>query len=333
MKHLTLLLVTLVLLLCSCGSEKFTREQKNYTLPDQYENIGKPGLVYIPHISGDFVTVFNPIGMKVEGKISGGKGPCSVLILQDGTKGYITNFSSGDVTVFDAKTNGHIITVKTQEHPADLLEIPGLNKVLVSHESQSTIDVINTIDNSVEALKETCTGKMYYLKNSGKIFVPQIFTPFIKIIDPATLHITSQIETGGRPMAMAFTSDEESGYLANYDSAEVAKIDIASGQIVFKIKNIPSPRGIAVSPDNSILAVTNVKDNTLTIIDALTDNVSKTIFGLSMPTDVIFTADGNYIIVCNQGSALISVIETKSLEIKDNVKVASNPITLFADYR
>ncbi|HRE11244.1 MAG TPA: hypothetical protein PK605_15720 [Ignavibacteria bacterium] len=52
-----------------------------------------------------------------------------------------------------------------------------------------------------------------------------------------------------------------------------------------------------------------------------------------MPTDVIFTSDGNYIILCNQGSALISVIETKSLEIKDNVKVASNPITLFADYR
>jgi len=320
-------------ILCSCGNDKFTTEQKNYILPDQYENLGEPGFIYIPHIAGDFVTVLNPSGMKVTGKISAGKGPCSALILQDGSKGYITNFSSGDVTVFDVKTNSLLKTVKTQNHPADLLEIPGLNKVLVSHESQSTIDVINTIDNSVEALKETCTGKMYYLINSGKIFVPQIFTPFIKIIDPATLHITSQIETGGRPMAMAFSSDEKFGYLANYDSAEVAKIDITSSQVVLKIKNIPSPRGIAISPDNSILAVTNVKDNTLTIIDAFTDNVSKTIYGLSMPTDIIFTSDGKYLIVCNQGSAVISVIETKSLEIKDNVKVASNPITLFADYR
>lgn len=333
MKHLTLLLVTLVLLLCSCGSEKFTREQKNYTLPDQYENIGKPGLVYIPHISGDFVTVFNPIGMKVEGKISGGKGPCSVLILQDGTKGYITNFSSGDVTVFDAKTNGHIITVKTQEHPADLLEIPGLNKVLVSHESQSTIDVINTIDNSVEALKETCTGKMYYLKNSGKIFVPQIFTPFIKIIDPATLHITSQIETGGRPMAMTVTKDEKFAYLANYDSTEVAKIDLTTDNVILKIKDIHSPRGINISADNSLVAVTNVRGNSVTLIEPANDKVKKTIYGLLMPVDVIFTADNNYLLVCNQGNGTISVIDTKSFEIKDNIKVASNPITLFGDYR
>lgn len=320
-------------ILCSCGNDKFTTEQKNYVLPENYENQGQPGLIYIPHISADFVTVFNPSGMKVEGKVPGGKGPCSALILNDGSKGYITNFFSGDVTVFDTKTNKLIKTVKTQEHPADLLEIPGSNKVLVSHESQSSIDVINTIDNSVEDLKETCTGKMYYLKNAGKIFVPQIFTPFIKIIDPSTLHIVNQIETGGRPMAMAFTSDEKYGYLANYDSAEVAKIDIATGKIVLKIKNIPSPRGIALSPDNSILAVTNVKDNSLTIADAIADKVSKTIYGLSMPTDVIFTNDGSYILVCNQGSALISVIDVKTMEIKDNVKVALNPITLFADYR
>ena len=333
MKHLTLLFMIISFILCSCGNDKFTTEQKNYILPDQYENLGEPGLIYIPHISADFVTVFNPSGMKVEGKIPGGKGPCSVLILHNGSKGYITNFFSGDVTIFDARTNKLIKTVKTQDHPADLLEIPGTNKVLVSHESQSSIDVINTNDNSVEELKETCTGKMYYLKSSGKIIVPQIFTPFIKIIDPNTLHIIAQIETGGRPMTMTFTSDEKFGYLANYDSAEVAKIDIASGQSVLKIKDIPTPRGINLSPDNTILAVTNVRHNSLTIIDLLTDKVTKTIFGLSMPVDVIFTKDGNYVLVCNQGNGSVSVIDTKTLTIKENIKIASNPITLFADYR
>lgn len=333
MKRLAWFLIVFTLFLHSCGNDKFTTEQKNYLLPDQYENIGQQGLVYIPHIGADFVSVLNPSGMKLAGKIPAGNGPCRIIILNDGSKGYITNFMSNDVTVFDPATNKALSTVKTQEHPSDLLELSQQKKILVTHESGNTIDVINIDDNNVTALNEVCTGPMYYLKNSGKIYVPQIFSPFIKIIDPATLHIVSQITTGGRPMSMAFTSDEKFGYLANFDSAEIAKIDITKEEVVIKIKDVKSPRGICISPDNKLLAVTNVVDNSLTVIDLNTDKITKIIYGLSMPTFVIYSHDGNYMLVCNQGNNTISVIDAKSLEIKDNIKVASNPISLFGDYR
>lgn len=333
MKHLIFLILVFGFILFSCSSEKFTTEQKNYILPVMYENIGKPGLIYIPHIAGDFVTVFNPSGMKPEGKISAGAGPCSMIILKDGSKGYIANFNSNDITVFDAKTNKIITAIKSSEHPSTIFELPGRNKVLVSHQSSNGISVINTIDESITELKEISTGIMYYVKNQDKIYMPQIFTPFIQVIDPNTLQIIKQIETGGRPMALAVTNDEKYAYLANYDSTEIAKIDMASDLVILKIKDIPSPRGIRLSPDNTILAVTNVRDNSLTVIDPSTDKVTKTIFGLSMPVDVVFTGDGSYILVCNQGNGSISVIDTKTLTIKENVKVASNPITLFTDYR
>jgi YVTN family beta-propeller protein len=79
--------------------------------------------------------------------------------------------------------------------------------------------------------------------------------------------------------------------------------------------------------------VTNVKDNSVTAIDPKTDAVIKTIFGIPMPTDVKFTPDGNYALVCSQGSASVAVIEVKSLEIKERIKTASNPITIFQDNR
>lgn len=333
MKRLTWFLIVFALFLYSCGSDKFTTEQKTYLLPDRYENIGQQGFIYIPHIACEFVTVLNPSGMKLIGKIPAGNGPCRIIILKDGSKGYITNFVSNDVTVFDPGTNKIISTLKTQDHPSEILELSQQKKVLVTHESGNTIDVINIDDNKVTALNEECTGPMYHLKNSGKIYVPQIFTPFIKIIDPATLHIVSQITTGGRPMAMAFTSDEKYGYLANLDSSEVSKIDVVKEEEILKIKNVKSPRGIVISPDNSTLAVTNVVDNSLTVIDLNTDKITKIIYGLSMPVFVIYTPDGNYMLVCNQGNGTISVIDPKSHEIKDNLKVASNPISLYNDFR
>ena len=333
MKHITLLFLIFSVFFCSCGNEKFTTEQKNYILPDNYENQGEPGLVYIPHISVDFVSVINPSGMKLTGKIPGGSGPCAIIILKDGSRGYIANYWSNDVTVFDPKTNKKIADVKTNEHPTSLLELPGKNKVLITHQSSNGMCVINTTDNSVTKLNEVCNGFMKYLKKTDKIYIPQIFTPFIQIVDPNTLHIINQIETGGRPMSMAISSDEKFGYLANYDSTEVIKIDLTTDQIILKIKNVPSPRWIAFSPDNKILMVTNVKDNSVSIIDPLTDKVTKTIFGIPMPTDVVFTNDGNYALVCSQGSAVVAVIEMKTLEIKENIKVASNPITLYLDNR
>lgn len=336
MKQLALILVFIsALLFGACSNQKdiFTDEQKLYVLTDNYEGQGAPGLFYIPHASSDFVSVINPSGMKLMGKINAGNGPCAVLILKDGSKGYIANYMSNDVTIFDPKTNKKITAVQTYEHPTALLELPGRNKVLVTHQSDGGLCVINTLDNSVTKMAEYCSGFMNYVKSQDKIYLPQIFAPFIQVMDANTLHVIKQIETGGRPMSMAVSPDEKFGYLANYDSTEVAKIDLTTGEIALKIKNIPSPRWIEFSPDGNILMVTNVKDNSVTVIDPKTDAVVKTIFGIPMPTDVKFTPDGNYALVCSQGSASVAVIEVKSLEVKEKIKTASNPITIFQDNR
>lgn len=334
MKQITgFILVLVSIFFASCASEKFTEEQKSYTLPDKYEKISQPGLIYVSHISNDFVTVLDPAEMKMIGQIPCGKGSDVSIVSSDGTRGYIANFNSNDVTVYDTKTNKTVATVKTGERPSALLELPEQKKVLITHQSASGLFILNTENNSASESSEFCTGPMYYLKNKGKIYMPQIFNPYIYVLDPLTNRITGKIETGGRPMAMAFTTDNRFGYLANYDSTEVAKIDIEKDSVIFKIKNIPSPRGITITPDNRYVLVTNVKDNSLTIIDALKDEVYKTVHGLLMPTFVVITKDGNFAVVSNQGAAKLSIIDLKEFEIVKSIDVASNPISLFVDNR
>ncbi len=333
LKFIIIAFASVLLFSCAAEKEKFTEEQKNYTLPETYDKISQPGLIYVSHISNNFVSVFDPAEMKLIGKIPSGSGADVSIISADGKKGYIANFHSNDVTVYDTKTNKTIATVKCAEHPCALLEIPELNKVLVSHQSTDPINVINTENYSVTSMGEICTGYMYYLKNKGKIYVPQIFTPYIFILDPVTFHITKRIETPGRPMAMAFTTDNKFGYLANYDSAEVAKIDIDKDSVILKIKNIPGPRGITVTPDNKYVLATNVLDNSLSIIDINTDTITKTLYGLRMPTWVITTKDGKYAVVSNQGGPSLAIIDIAALEIVKSISTAENPISLFIDKR
>jgi YVTN family beta-propeller protein len=328
-----LVVLTVLFFSCSTDKTKYSEEEKAYALPDKYENMSRPGLIYVSHISNNFVSVFDPVEMKLIGQIPCGNGSDVSIVSSDGTKGYIANFHSNDVTIYDTKTNKTIATVKSSEHPSALLEIPEQKKILITHQSSNGINVLNIDDNSITSMGELCTGNMYYLKNKGKIYVPQIFTPYIFILDPVTFHITKRIETPGRPMAMAFTSDNKFGYLANFDSAEVAKVDIDKDSVILKIKNIPSPRGIAVTPDNKYVLVTSVVDNTLSIIDANSDTVVKTLYGLRMPTWVITTRDGKFAIVSNQGAAKLSIIDLKDLEIVKSIDVASNPISLFVDNR
>lgn len=336
MKQITFILAALVSIMfasCTKETEKFTGEQKNYVLPETYEKISEPGFIYVSHISNDFVSVLDPVEVKLVGKIPCGKGACVSIVSTDGTKGYIANFNSNDITVYDTKTNKTITSVKTSEHPSALLEIPEQKKILITHQSTSGINVLNTENNTITEMGEICTGYMYNLKNKGKIYVPQIFTPYIYILDPVTFHITKRIETPGRPMAMAFTGDNKYGYLANYDSAEVAKIDIENDSVILKIKNIPSPRGITITPDDKYVLVTNVKDNTLTIIDVTTDKVIKTLYGLRMPTYVVITPDSKFAVVSNQGAPSLSIVDLGKLEIIKSIDVASDPITLYVDNR
>lgn len=328
-------LVVLAALFISCSAEKtqYSEEQKMYGLPDKYEKISQPGLIYISHISNNYVSVFDPVEMKLVGQIPCGKGSDVSIVSSDGTRGYIANFNSNDVTVYDTKNNKTIATVKTGEKPSSLLELPEQKKVLITHQSGSGLYVLNTENNSVSETGEICTGPMYNLKNKSKIYMPQIFYPYIYVLDPLTSSITGKIETGGRPMAMTFTSDNKFGYLANYDSTEVAKIDIEKDSVIFKIKNIPSPRGITITPDDKYVLITNVRDNSMTIIDSGSDKVIKTLYGLLMPTFVVITKDGKFAVISNQGAAKLSIIDLKDLEIVKSIDVASNPISLFVDNR
>ncbi len=304
-------------------------DYNTHTLPTTYDNINGPGLAYVCHLTEDFVTVFDTKTNELIGKIPGGKGSSWICFSSEGYNGYITNYNSGNLTVFNRKTNETIATVGAGENPTFLVEAN--HKILISHQSQDGIWVLDTYSNTIVKRLPEGTGPLYLIKNENKIYQPQIFYPYLYIIDPVKLEVKKKIKTGGRPMEMAFIDNQKYGYMVNFDLAEVTKYDTKTDNVVKRIKDIKNPRGIAASPDGKLLYVSNVVDGKVYVISTQTDSLTAVIDGFTMPVSIAFTADGKYAYVLNQSASTISIIDTNANTIIQTFYVAGNPISILID--
>lgn len=304
-------------------------DYNTHTLPVMYDNISTKGLAYVCHLSEEFVTVFDTKTNQLVGKIPAGKNTSWICFSPEGYNGYITNYSSGNLTVFNRKTNETIITVGAGENPTFVL--PVKNYILISHQSEDGIWVLDTYSNTITKRFTEGTGPLYLIKNENKIYQPQIFYPYLYIIDPVKLEVKKKIKTGGRPMEMAFIDNQKYGYMVNFDFAEVTKYDTKTDNVVKHIKDIKNPRGIAASPDGKLIYVTNVVDGKVYVISTQTDSLTAIIDGFTMPVSVSFTGDGKYAYVLNQSASTISIIDTNENTIIQTFYVAGNPISILID--
>jgi YVTN family beta-propeller protein len=321
MKFLNMLIVVLCFLLPSASNAQ-------NELTSKYDKISSAGLAYVCHITHSFVTVIDTKNNNPVGKIICDKGADYICFSPDGNNGYISNFNSNNVTVFD-KTSGDIIaTVEAGENPTFLLPVQNGKYVIISHQSHDGICILNSSDNTIYKKMDEGTGPLYLL--GDKIYQPQIFSPYLYIINVSTFEIIKRVFTGGRPMEMVVV-DNKFGYIANYDFDELTKIDIKTDSVVSRIKNVNLPRGIAYDPTRKCILVTDVSGNKLTFVSAEADSVISVIDGFKMPVSIAFTPDYRYAYVANQGSANISVVDEDSKKIVDRIGVADNPIYIYVD--
>lgn len=102
-------------------------------------------------------------------------------------------------------------------------------------------------------------------------------------------------------------------------------------KVAVVIDSVPGPRGVAVSPDGTTLYVTNVKENTVTVVDVQRRRVTDVIRVGQMPTCVGFVNNGREAYVTCQAQAQVCVINVALAEVTTRIAVAGNPISVTID--
>lgn len=92
--------------------------------------------------------------------------------------------------------------------------------------------------------------------------------------------------------------------------------------------NAPQTVTGVVSPDGSTVYVANAGSNTVSVIDAATGLVTKTIKVGRTPSGLALKLDGSRLFVANAGSNTVTIINTSTRAVTKTIKVGSGPVGL-----
>ena len=170
-----------------------------------------------------------------------GSRPESITINADGTRVYVANSGSNNVSVIDTTSMNVIKTIAVGANPRGIAFAQTVDgpRVYVVNTTAGTVSVINTATNTLVDTK-----------------------PATQTIDP--------IRVGSTPQQVAISPDGKWAYVTNYGSNSVSVIKTATNTVDGAAIPVGStPVGVAVSADGSLLYVAN-GDDRVTIFDTRT---------------------------------------------------------------
>ncbi|WP_035055106.1 rhomboid family intramembrane serine protease [Andreprevotia chitinilytica] len=137
-----------------------------------------------------------------------------------------------------------------------------------------------------------------------------------------------QISVGDWPLAFTLSANGKHLYTANSGSNTVSVIDLASKTVLKTIGDKPltgkhkrckadniscrevGAAGIAVSPDETIAYVADMRQDALSVVDLRTDTVIGEIGTGHSPSDIVLSSDGKFAYVLNDVDRMVAVIDT-----------------------
>ncbi len=114
-------------------------------------------------------------------------------------------------------------------------------------------------------------------------------------------------------------------FTANTLQNTISAFDMNNNSMIATISGFNSPAGIAFSPNDNRLYVTNSGDNTVTVIDVVTFRPIATITVGNMPYGIALSPDGTTAYVADNDDNTVSFIDTATKKVNRTVKVGNGP--------
>lgn len=268
--------------------------------------------VYVTNFNDDSVTVIDSSSNSVvAGPIMVGLGPRDIAFKVDGTVAYVANSSSSTVSLIDTSTNTTTGTVTVGNFPYSVAVSPDGAHAYVNSAQQDDVTVIDTVS-------DTATGSLTVglfpwavaaSPDGLRAYVANRDNDFISVIDTVSNLVTSIAVGFDFQTGLDVSADNDYVYVSNYFGNSVSVVDVANDVVL--PNPIPvglGPHGIAASPNGRFVIVTNMSDDSISIIDTRTGQVEFTVPVGDMPMEVAVSPDSRRAYVTNNGSDTVSVV-------------------------
>ncbi len=228
---------------------------------------------YVSLIAEGYIEKYDAVTYERVGRMYAGLSPAHIVISDDGTKGWYSNF---DATL----TEKRIKQFDTQS----------MTITSVIEEFRMT---------KPHGMRITHNGNLLLMCTEGSEFMYVIQTSDNQILDIVPMDASVPPNGNGTnnfiPYQVAISRDDAYAFVSNLKSNDVRVFDIASRTFVQTIPVGLNPLALEISPDGRWCYVPNRNSNSVTVIDVLTRTVVKTITSVgAQPHKIDFTEDGHY---------------------------------------
>src|SRR5580692_2223934 len=188
-----------------------------------------------------------------------------------GYRAYVTNETSGDMTVIDSGTMDVVENIHLGKRPRGIHASPD-GKLLYIALSGSPIAGPGVDESTLPPPDKSADG--------------------IGVFDIAQNKIVRTIEGGSDPENFAVSKDGKWIYVSNEDDDGVSFIDLTAGKLVPPtIKTGEEPEGVTLTPDGKTTYPTNEADGTVSVIDTEARKLVKTFKVGRRPRNVLIMPD------------------------------------------
>ena len=203
-----------------------------------------------------------------------------------GYRVFVTNETSGDLSIIDGTTLEVIGTVPLGKRPRGIHASPDGKTIYVAL-SGSPLAPPGVDESTLPPPDKSADG--------------------IGVFDIQQNKIVRVMEGGSDPENFAISHDGNTLLVSNEDAAGVSFLDIPTGKLVKTIRIGEEPEGVTLSPDGKRIYATAENDGTVSAIDIESRKLLKTFKVGRRPRNIVFLPDGKqaYVNAENDGTIIL----------------------------
>jgi DNA-binding beta-propeller fold protein YncE len=163
----------------------------------------------------------------------------------------------------------------------------------------------------------------------GLIYITCENSAVVVVIDPSTHRVVGAIDSGStNGHRLIISADGQRLYTENEEDATVSVIDLPNRKLLRKIKTPRALAGIAIAPDNTVIAVDDVEP-TLFLIDVARDDIrTLRLEGVAKAAQIArYREDNSVLAVTSLNSGTVSLIDP-SFAHQTAIGVGSQPMDM-----
>jgi YVTN family beta-propeller protein len=251
--------------------------------------------------------------------------PSHLELSNDGTRLYVANAGSDDVSVVDTLTDTIVATAKTGKRPL-LPCVTESGFVYVPSGPDETVTVLDTEGRGVATVSVGKAPHDIAVSPNGRwAYQPNSASHTITVIDALTHCAIGEVAVGLGPGHVAFTPDSRYAYIANTLSDDVSVVATASHEVV---ATIPAGTGAhlpVLNHGGRFGYVANFASDDLTVWETESNRVAARIQVGIYPHFFAFSPDDRWAVVSNTGESSVCLIDAMSAKTVAKLDVGQAP--------